>query len=107
MPPLQKASQIRSIWLRSSPVSTEAAVVPGAMVELGVAGVAPLPLRRGRPPLAAGAARAGASTPGAFRPPPGPFTPSAAPIATTRALISLSASSLIGSPASRSRAARI
>jgi hypothetical protein len=45
--------------LRSSPVSTEAAVVPGAMVELGVAGVVPLPLRRGRPPLAAGVARAG------------------------------------------------
>jgi hypothetical protein len=38
MPPLQKASQMRSIWLRSSPVSSEAAVVPGAMVELGVAG---------------------------------------------------------------------
>jgi hypothetical protein len=89
-PPLQKASQIRSIWLRSSPVSTEADVVPAAMVELDVAGVVPLPLplRWGRPPLAAGVARAGASTPAAFKPPPGPFTPSAAPFATTRFLIS-------------------
>jgi len=63
---------IRSIWLPSSPVRTEAAVLPGA-----------------------------------FNPPPGPFTPSAAPRATTWRLSSLSSSSLIGSPASRSRAVRI
>ncbi len=107
MPPLQKASQIRSIWLRSSPVSTEAAVVPGAMVELGVVEVAPLPLRRLREPAAGAAARGGGSTPGAFSPPPGPFTPSAAPRATTWLLSSFSSSALMGSPASRSRAMRI
>jgi hypothetical protein len=107
MPPLQKASQIRSIWLRSSPVSTEDAVVPGAMGAWAAGALAPWLVQRVRPPLAAAAARAGASTPGAFKPPPGPFTPSAAPIATTRPLISLRASSLIGSPASCSRAAWI
>ena len=49
MPPLQKAFQMPSIWLRSSPVSTEAAVVPGAMEGWGVVAAAPLPLRRPRP----------------------------------------------------------
>jgi predicted AAA+ superfamily ATPase len=33
MPPLQKASQIRSTWLRSSPVSTEAAAAGGPLLE--------------------------------------------------------------------------
>ena len=41
-------------------------MVPGAMVELGVVVVVPLPLRRLREPAAGAAARGGGSTPGAF-----------------------------------------
>jgi hypothetical protein len=77
------------------------------MVELGVAGVAPLPLRRGRPLPEGALALGGGLTPGAFSPPPGPLGFSAAPIATTRSFTSLSRASLSGSPASCSRATRI
>jgi hypothetical protein len=107
MPPLQKAFQIWSILLRSSPVSTESVMVPGAMSDWGAWALAPLPLRRGRVPAAGAAARRGGTTPGDFSPPPGPFTPSAAPRATTWLLSSFSSSSLMGSPASLSRAMRI
>ena len=77
------------------------------MVELGVAGVAPLPLRLGRPLPEGALALGGGLTPGAFSPPPGPLGFSASPIATTRSFTSLSRASLSGSPASCSRATRI